>query len=517
MKSWDSQLEQFAGRRLAVIAVVGALALAYGLARGALRGVPVPFVQDEFCYLLTADTFASGRLTNPPHPLWKHFETMYINQQPTYAAKYFPAQGLMLAIGQRLFGHPILGVWISTALACAAICWMLQQWLSPLWALGASLLAMTALVTQYWNYGYFGGSLAALAGALLFGSVRRAEVELRVADGLRLGFALSLLANTRPFEGLLAAACAGAMLFSPATRQSRRQLGVFARRLVLPVLLLVIPTVLWIGFYNKTLTGDPLKSPYQLNQETHFPFPILLTGKVGVKPEFRHQPMERTFDKYYRQYIVARTPQGFIQESARRLVSLGRFYLGFSLVIPFAAALFLKRDCWTRYAVWSVTGTVVFLLFATWLLPHYIAPFTSLIYVIVAQGLRAISGWPWAGFPFRRIAWVAVVAAQLIALSGYLVFQPRYVALNQPWAVERQRIQEELERDPNNHVIIVRYSPAHNADHEWVYNRANIDRAKVVWARDMDEENGALLTYFHDRKAWILEADSQPPVLSAIN
>ncbi len=79
-------------RGIAIGCVAGAALLSF-LLFTLIGGPSFPRIHDEFSYLLAADTFAHGRLTNPPHPMWKHFETMHELFQPTYASKFHPAQG----------------------------------------------------------------------------------------------------------------------------------------------------------------------------------------------------------------------------------------------------------------------------------------------------------------------------------------------------------------------------------------------------------------------------------------
>ena len=203
-------------RRPAVVfLLIGLLAFVASALVTVFTGIPQPRVHDEFSYLLAADTFAHGRLTNPPHPLWKHFETFHVIQQPTYASKYPPAQGLALALGQVFFGHPIVGVWLSVGLACAAICWMLAGWCPLRWAWMGGLVAVVRLVFS--GPAFFGkpGKHCLLEPELLGRSRRgsggrlgfwRAAPNLkkqRVRDALWLALGLAILANSRPFEGLV--------------------------------------------------------------------------------------------------------------------------------------------------------------------------------------------------------------------------------------------------------------------------------------------------------------------------
>src|SRR5260370_10503375 len=162
---------RLANKPLLACGVVFFLTLGLRIALLPWLPVPRPAVHDEFSYLLAAEPIASGGVTNPPHKYWEHFETFHVLQQPTYASKYQPMQGLVLAFGQKLFGLPWAGVLLSSALMCAIVCWTLQGWLSPGLALLGGLLVMLKVgVLSYWVNTYWGGCVAAIAIALTIGS-----------------------------------------------------------------------------------------------------------------------------------------------------------------------------------------------------------------------------------------------------------------------------------------------------------------------------------------------------------
>jgi len=82
------------------------------------------------------------------------------------------------------------------------------------------------------------------------------------------------------------------------------------------------------------------------------------------------------------------------------------------------------------------------------------------------------------------------------------------------WFLDRALILQELESDQGLHLVMVRYGPEHFPHEQWIYNRADIDGAKVVWAWEMGpQEDRELFDYYRDRHVWLLEADLKPPRL----
>ena len=186
---WFEKLErlfsQLSRRRTLSVILVGVTALVLRAAVLPIEPIPEPDIHDEYSHLLLADTLAHGKLANPTHPMWIHFETFHVNWHPTYASMYYPGHALFLAFGQVFFGHPFWGVWLSSGLMCAATCWALQGWMPPGWALLGGMLSVIRLGTfSYWANSYWGGTVTALGGALVLGALPRIRRNQRIRDSV---------------------------------------------------------------------------------------------------------------------------------------------------------------------------------------------------------------------------------------------------------------------------------------------------------------------------------------------
>jgi hypothetical protein len=493
--------------------LLGIAIFAGAAARAVIVGMPVPFVNDEFSYLLGADTFAHLRLTNPPHPLWPFFESIHVIVQPTYASKYQPAQALLLALGQITTGLPVVGVWLQVGLAATAMAWMFQAWLPPRWARYAAVIAALHLTflgggrLAPWGYSYWGGGVAVIGGALLFGGVRRLVDRPRISASLAVGVGLAILANSRPFEGVVLSIVPACVLAVYLLRHRREP--VTLARAVVPVVLVLGVTGAAMAVYNRAVTGSPWTLPYAIHEASYSVTPLFLFGHVRAQPPpYRHQAL-RDFQIGYALHAFEsrRTPRGFLDVVAFRVVALGAFFLGGALVIAGAGAPGALRDPWTRIAVASVAVLVVALLTETWFFPHYAAPAAPLIYVVVTQALRRLRAWRRGGSAMLRTAVDAVIPVLLVSVvaSLFLAAPP-----SERFGRARAKLVAELTAQPGRDLVIVRYGPAHFVHDEWVYNAADIDAAPVVWARDMGDENVRLLEYFRDRKVWLLEPEARP-------
>jgi hypothetical protein len=521
IERWFSKL---ARRRALSVVTVGLLVVLIRAALIPVLGIPEPGAHDEFSYLLAADTFAHGRLTNPPHPMCVHFESFHIIQHPTYMSMYPPAQGLVLAFGEKL-GHPWLGQLFITAAMCSALCWMLQGWLPPGWALLGGMLAVLRLgIFEYWMNGYWCASVVALGGALALGALPRLKHRVGRQDGAWrdaawMALGLVILANSRPYEGLvLGLTVAGAMLiWLLGPRRPRPAIAL--RSVVAPITVILAVAAIATGYYNYRGTGNPFLMPYSVNHATYGYAPFFLWQKPQPEPAYHHAVMRKFYEEDFYEYRKKLTLAGFLQFKTQRFWLWWAFYLGPVLTIPLLTFGRIMKDRRMRFLL--VAG-VLFLLAVsveTWFLPHYLAPGTGLVYLVVLQGMRHLRLWRWHGWPagmalVRAIPMIccAMVVLQLMAIVTHAQIEPVWP----PGNLARAKIVRTLENAPGQHLVFVRCGAGHSPHNEWVYNAADIDAAKVVWARDMGEQdNHELLQYFKARHVWLVDPDESPARLSA--
>lgn len=511
----ERRASRFARRRVLAIAAAGLFPIAARLAL--LPAVPHPLhvVADEFTHLLIADTLASGRLSNPPHPMRDHFETAYALQTPSYAGIYPPAQGSAIALAQVLGFNPWVGIWIGMGLACAALCWMLQGWFPAPWALLGA--AMTAILLGPWMHSHWGAPVAEAGGALVLGAlvriVQASSLQRRTAFVNSLIFAAGLfvLANSRLYEGFLFSLipCAALALWI-------FRAGAW-KRVALPLVLFCALGAAWTAYYNWRVTGDPLLLPYQLYRRSW-----------GVPQSFLFEPavpkpasivVYRDLDDLYHAQRAAHDDaaswDGFRRSAARKLGEFARFYLHPLMAVP----LLLLPWGLRRRRIQVLSGAVVLVLGGALLyvffLPHYVAPIIAAWIALAVEGIRRLRTCR-VGRRAVRVAAAGLLLAGLSGIAALNLFPAVVPERNYPAPMRgRAEVADRLASDGLKHLVLVRYLPDHVFHFGAIYNRADIDSSAIVWARELGPaRDAALLRYYAGRTVWLFEPDETPPRLA---
>ena len=486
-------------------------------------GIPAPAIHDEFSYLLGADTFAHGRLANPPHALAEFFESPHVLVRPVYASKYPPGQALFLALGQRLFGSPFYGVMLGDALMLFSFCVMLFAWVPYPWALAASGAVLLGLrTTTEWSSSYWGGAVAASGGALVLLGIGIYRGKQRPLAGVIFALGALLLFWTRPFEGGVFTL----LVLAAFAKELWRRRGVGA---LLAALLVFALGGAWTCYDNQAVTGHPFLLPYLLHDRQYNVTPVFWFLPLRPEPVYSHPRLESQHGTNGWEASVYRADQPWWRGLSTGLISSLEI-LGLSLGAPVLFTLLVPvawRDPLYRKMV-IVSGVFILALAVeTFHYEHYAAPVFAALALMVAV---------WAEYAWKlktgrlRVGAALVVLALLSTANSSLLFHVSHwlritpgtsasgsassgghTAFAGDWAQRRAALIHRLSALDRRQLVIVRYpSPDWNPLEEWVYNSADLDSQRVVFAHDLGvEKNRALLAYYPDREVSLVTFDGE--------
>jgi len=394
---------------------------------------------------------------------------------------------------------------------------MLQAWFPPAWALAGSLIAIATIgVPGFFMNTYIGGSIPATGGALLLGALPRLARRPGTRNALWMAAGWLLLLHSRPFEGMALTLTTAVILLFLWYRK-----GLLSRRLFLPVFAplgaMIVTGLALTCFYNLQVTGDPLKMPYQVNRETYgWPENLAILPPVAV--QHRHYILSVMHQQELEHRDIYSSFGRLIDNVITRIADSWAFYIGPLLTIPMLFLLRRFQDRRTRILLAIAILMCGLNALQLVLYPPHLAAISVVFFALVTQGLRHLYVTMRRHSPARLARFAAAACVCLVLIGAIRFYSPKTSLVLTFWQKVHEKHRDaraavvaRLEQRISPQLIMVRYRSDHSPHQEWVYNSANIDKSKLVWAREMDPAaNQALLKYFANREAWLLEPDTLP-------
>ena len=227
-------------------------------------------------------------------------------------------------------------------------------------------------------------------------------------------------------------------------------------------------------------------------------------------PHYRHDVLRRFFVDWCNEQVdVQKSLAGWWGHHRERLLWMESFFVG-PLVLPLLLLPWTLSARLNRIAFFVVIMILGAHLSTVGIQPHYAAPVSPCFFLLVVGGMRRLSR---VQFQSMHIGKVLNLLTCLFVAGNLVLIAYARVTEAQGWEASRANIELALKAQGGKHLIVVRYTPEHDLLHDWVANRADIDRADVVWARESSAMT-VLLDYFHGRTIWVVDADSSAPCLN---
>jgi hypothetical protein len=279
-----------------------------------------------------------------------------------------------------------------------------------------------------------------------------------------------------------------------------------------------------MAYYNWRLTGNALLMPHALSFRIYYRTPLFLWERSSAPIHYNNQQFEDFYNGWVRNLYngSARDVVRVSREKLRNLIAV--FLWPGALPALFCVPLALS-DRRVRFLFVELIVSLGGLFLVIYSLPHYAAPLTCVIYALLVQGIRHLRAIRFA----TRPAGIGLARASILLLllttgfnTCHLMRTPAHpfswswnVGTGDPGNTE---IERQLDQIPGRHLIVVRYAATHNPHGEYVFNHADIDGSRIVWARELDaQQNDKLFAYFKDRQIWLFEPDRNYHALTPLH
>jgi hypothetical protein len=349
--------------------------------------------------------------------------------------------------------------------------------------------------------------------------------EARLRDSLLMAAGVILLGTSRLYEGMLLCVPVACFLIWRMFFGGRRPATtILLRRIVVPLMLIGAAGV-WMGYYNYRVFGNPLTLPYTVNRAQYAVAPYFVWQSERAEPTYHHAVMREFYSREeLKSFEEIHRPYGFVTQTFLKAAMGILFYAGIALLVPLIMVRRVLLDRRLRFLLLCVLLLIAGQLVEVFFFAHYLAPFTAVFYAIGLQAMRHLRLWSPGDKPVGLTLTRLIVTLCVVLAVVRLGAKPLHLYLPVwpgAWASEwygsdgrpgtaRAQIESRLEQMAGKQLVIVRYSLDHNSLDEWVYNAADIDDSKVIWARDMDAAKDLeLIDHYKDRKVWLVQPDTQ--------
>ncbi|RRJ99987.1 hypothetical protein [Geminisphaera colitermitum] len=455
--------------------------------------------------LLAAETLASGKFSSPPSSGSFFLQTHLTLQSPAYAAALHPGESLLLALGT-LWGEPVYGLWLGSAIFSLSIAWAIAGFASLRWCILGSIfgtLCYTFLCS--WGQSFSGDINTAIGVALAWGAVRRyaSTPTTRHTALLFIGLGFAFLCN--PVAALLFAPIPLWIWFSTWKRQN------FVKTHLATAVVLVAAAMTIQGVHNHATTGDMLSSAVSLYSKKYANHPYFIWQQPRLPSTFDFPHMEQ-YDVLVNE-IMSRPPPKQGKAWLDRIQASVAFYGGIPLLV------LIIGGAWTGLSKWGKLLLINALIICTGILiilPFNLSSISPLSTVLLLFGILMMRKiWTIRNRMHRdcwQLTWLLVIAFALVSFyRGPGIEIPMNIARHLEY--KKSIIKHLLEHSQGKHLVMVKYDNGVPPSIEYVFNGANPTDQQIVWARWHDSANPTdLFDYFKGRNLWMLmvHSDTKP-------